>query len=93
VSRSTLEVSARVRSKRRIALLMTNPSDLAIENAVIQLNINKAVSNVTLTSDILGTAMPPYRYYPATQTMEITIPFLGGGRSLSLFVDYDNVSV
>lgn len=93
VSRNALEVSARVRSRRRIALVMTNPSDLSIENAVVQLNINKAVSNVTLTSDILGTIMPPYRYYPATQIMEITIPFLGGGKSLSLFVDYDNVSV
>jgi hypothetical protein len=93
VSRNALEVSARVRSNRRIALVMTNPSNLASENAVVQLNINKAVSNVTLTSDILGTTVPPYRYNPATQVLEITIPFLGGGKSLSLFVDYDNVSV
>ncbi len=91
--RKALEVSALVRSKRRIALLISNPSRQVVENAVIQVNINKPVMNVTLSSDILGTKIPPYRFDPKSQIMEITVPSLAGSESLSLFIDYDTTNV
>ena len=69
--------------------MISNPSDAAIANAVVQVNINKSVSGVTITSDIIGTKIPPFRFYPATQQVDITIPFLAGGTSLALYLDYE----
>jgi hypothetical protein len=93
LSRSALQVSIETRSRRRIALVVSNSSAAGIDGVVIQLNINKAVANVALTSDLLGTVIPPFRYNPRTQIMEITIASLKSGGSLSLFVDFDQPSV
>ena len=89
VSKNALEVSCKVRSKRRLAIMISNPSSGPVANAVVQVNINKSVSDVKLTSDIIGTTIPPFTFLPAYQQVEITIPYLGGGASLALYLDYD----
>jgi len=80
------------RSARRITLVVSNPSLSAIQNAVVQVHVNKSISNVTITSDIMGTRIPPYRLNEKTQVVEITFPLLDGRESLSLDIDYDIVS-
>ncbi len=93
MSRSALTVNVQQRSNRRIALVVSNTSRNPIGDVVIQLNMNRKASDVTLTSDILGTTIPEYHFNPKTETVEITIRVLNGGTSLSLFVDYDQPSV
>jgi hypothetical protein len=92
LSKSALEVDAKARSARRITLVVSNPSLSAIQNAVVQVHVNKSISNVTITSDIMGTRIPPYRLNEKTQVVEITFPLLDGRESLSLDIDYDIVS-
>jgi hypothetical protein len=92
LTKSALEISVRARSKRRIGLVVSNPSGSAIQNAVVQVYVNKPVSHVIITSDIMGTQIPPYRLNERTQVVEITLPSLDGGGSLSLDIDYDIVS-
>lgn len=89
ISKNALEVSCKVRSKRRIAVVISNPSDAVIANAVVQVNVNKGVSGVTLTSDIIGTKIPPFQFFPGIQQVDITIPSLAGGASLALYLDYE----
>jgi hypothetical protein len=89
VTKNALEVSCKVRSKRRLAIMISNPSSMAIANAVVQVNINKRVSDVKITSDIIGTTIPPFQFLPAMQEVDITIPFLTGGASLALYLDYE----
>jgi hypothetical protein len=88
-ARNALEVSCKVRSKRRIALVISNPSDAPVANAVVQVNINKSVSGVTITSDIIGTKIPPFKFLPGSQQVDITVPSLAGGASLALYLDYE----
>jgi hypothetical protein len=88
-ARSALEVSCKVRSKRRLALVISNPSDATVANAVVQVNINKTVSGVTITSDIIGTKIPPFKFLPGSQQVDITVPSLAGGASLALYLDYE----
>jgi hypothetical protein len=91
--RSSLAVNVQVLGKRRIALLISNLSQTVVHDAVVQLNLNRAAANIALTSDILGTVIPPFRYDPRTQVVDITISRLKGGAFLSLFVDFDQPSV
>lgn len=92
VAKSALEVSCTVRSKRRLAIQISNPSAESIANAVVQVNINKRVTDVRLTSDIIGTTIPPFRFVPELQEVEITVPYLARGGSLSLYLDYERDS-
>lgn len=89
--KSALEVDAEVRSNRRIALVISNPADIAVRNAVVEIGLNKEVRNLEITSDIIGMSVPPFRHDPRRQVVEVTIPVLDSGESLSFFVDYDNV--
>ena len=89
VAKNALEVSCKVRSKRRLAIQISNPSAESIANAVVQVNINKRVTDVKLTSDIIGTRIPPFRFVPELQEVEITLPYLERGASLSLYLDYE----
>jgi hypothetical protein len=93
ISRSAIDVNVRSLGKRRIALLISNTSENEIQNAVVQLNVNRPVSNIGLTSDIQGTVIPPFRFNARTQVLDITISRLKGGAMLSLFVDFDQLSV
>jgi hypothetical protein len=92
LAKRAIDVNVRSLSRRRIALLISNSSGNEVQNAVVQLNVNRPVSNIALTSDIQGTAIPPFRYNSRTQVLDITIPLLKGGTMLSLFVDFDQVS-
>jgi hypothetical protein len=92
LTKSALEISVRARSGRRIGLVVSNPSGTAIQDAVVQVYVNKPVFHVIITSDIMGTRIPPYRLNERTQVVEITLPSLDGGESLSLDIDYDIVS-
>jgi hypothetical protein len=69
--------------------MISNPSSAPITNAVVQVNINKRVSDVKLTSDIIGTEIPPFQFLPEAQQVDITIPYLAGGASLPLYLDYE----
>ncbi len=93
LSRSDLNVSIQQRSKRRVALVVTNTSKDEIQDVAIQVNLNQPAANVGLTSDILGTTIPAFRFNPKTDAVEITIPSIPGGSSLSLFVDYDQPAI
>ena len=88
-----LELAARAKPDLVTFPEFVNATGVSIEQAVIQLNVNKPVANVALSSDIIGTRIPPFRYNPRARAMEITIPSLGPGESLSLFVDYDEVTL
>jgi hypothetical protein len=89
VAKNALEVSCKVRSKRRLAIMISNPSPEPIANAVVQVNINREVTDVRLASDIIGTEIPPFKFVPALQEVAITVPYLARGASLSLYLDYE----
>ena len=93
LARSAVNVNVRSLGKRRIALQISNTARNEVRDAVVQLNINRPAWNIALSSDILGTVIPPYRFNSRTQVLDITIPRLEGGALLSLFVDFDQPPV
>jgi hypothetical protein len=93
LARSAVNVNVRPLGRKRIALLISNTSRKEVRDAVVQLTINRPAWNVVLTSDILGTVIPPFRFNSRTQVLDLTIPRLEGGAILSLFVDFDQPPV
>ena len=91
-TKSSLEVSVKTRSSRRIALVISNPTGETIRNAGIDVGVNKRFTNLEITSDIIGTEIPGYKPDYKRQMVAITIRELAGGESLSFFLDFDNVN-
>ena len=87
LARSAMEVTCLVRSDRRLALVISNPSDVTIRNPVVQVDLNRTVSKVEIRSDIIGTEVPPYVFDPARKQVFITLPELAAGQSRSYYID------
>lgn len=89
--RSGVEIVYESRSKRRIVVEVNNPRDTKSENIVVQLNLNKRVRNLQISSDIINTKIPEYNFNESTNTLHIYLEELDAGESRSYLVDFENV--
>ncbi len=89
--RQGVEVRYEARSKRRIAVELTNPRDERVDELVIQVNFNKRVKNVEVTSDIINTKIPKYKLVNDSQTIYFYLDRMEAHETRSLLVDFDNI--
>jgi hypothetical protein len=91
--RQGVEVRYDTRSKRRIAIEFTNPSDKVTHELVVQVNLNKKVRNVKVSSDIINTKIPRYELKNEGQTIYFYIDKMDPNETRSLLVDFDNIEL
>jgi len=87
-----VEIRLDVRSKRRLAVEISNPSDDDMYNFVVKIFINKPVYNVKLSSDIINTKIDEYKYDNKTQILYLYVDKLESHDTRSLLVDYENIN-
>jgi hypothetical protein len=93
LSKTNLEISSEVRSQRRVAIELSNPGKSDAENITVQINLNKDIKNVQISSEIFGTKIPKYEFDSRTQTLRLKIKKLEAGETVSYFIDYENVNL
>jgi len=86
-----IEIQYKTRSKRRIAIEITNPTDKTVFNFTVQLNINKKIKNVSVTSNIINMKIPAYEFDTSLNRLYLYLEKMEPHESRSLLVDYDNV--
>lgn len=91
--RGDIEFRYEARSKRRLALEVSNPAGNETDDFIVQVHINKPVSEIDITSDIINTPIPNYQYDKNTQILYLFIDNLEGGESRTLLIDFENVSL
>ncbi|MGK9367281.1 hypothetical protein ACSSWA_00085 [Melioribacter sp. Ez-97] len=89
--KQSLEVRYESRSKRRVAVELTNPSEYDIENAVVEVNLNKKVKNVKISSDMLNTKIPRYEVRKDNQAVIFYIDRMKSHETRSLLIDFENI--
>jgi hypothetical protein len=90
--RQDVEVRYDTRSERRIAVELNNPKDKVTENVVVQINLNKKIKNISITSEILNTPIPRYELKNDSQTLIFYLDKMEPHESRSLLVDFENIS-
>lgn len=90
-SKKALEVHTEIRSNRRIILEISNAGIIDIHNCVIQVDFNKRVENVRISSEIIGTQIPTHVLNAEKQQLYINLINFKAKETLSLFIDFDNV--
>jgi peptidoglycan/xylan/chitin deacetylase (PgdA/CDA1 family) len=86
-----IEISTERRGKYRIALKISNPGTMPIENYTIDVDLNKRVKNVILGSEIIGMKPVKVSHSPGDNMLYITIDKLKPGESRVFFIDYELV--
>jgi peptidoglycan/xylan/chitin deacetylase (PgdA/CDA1 family) len=93
LSKSNLEISTDARGTRRIAVEISNPGNEYVHDVIIQINLNKDVKNLQISSDIFGTKIPAYTFDRKNQILTFTLKRVAPGDSYSYFIDFDNISI
>lgn len=87
--RDYVEIRADRRGRTRVALKISNPGVDAINNLVVDLDLNDRAYNVTLGSEIIGTKPASVKHSPGSQMIYLFVDDLKPGESRLYYLDYD----
>ncbi len=88
--KGAVELNYTSRGKRRISIEVSNPSDETVYDFMVKIYLNKSVSNLQVSSDIINTKIPEYTFNEATQSVYLTFNKLEAGDTRSLLLDFEN---
>ncbi len=91
VKKGGVEVKYERRSKRRIAVEVSNPVSNRRDNYVVEVHLNKGVKDIKISSDIINTKLPKSRFDANSQTLMLFVDDLKAGESRSFLVDFENL--
>lgn len=91
--RDYIEIRTDRRGKTRIALKISNPGVDAINNLVVDLDLNDRAYNVTLGSEIIGTKPANIKHNPGSQLVYLYVDDLKPGESRLYYLDYDKADL
>ena len=60
---------------------------------IVQVNLNKPVANIQISSDIINTKIPDHEFDTSTNILYLFIDELGSGETRIYLVDFENISV
>jgi len=91
VKKGGVEVKYERRSKRRIAVEVSNPVSNKRDNYVVEVHLNKGVKDIKISSDIINTKLPKSQFDSSSQTLVLFVDDLKAGESRSFLVDFENL--
>lgn len=86
--RNYVEVKVNKRGDTRIALTISNPGTQPISSLVLQLNISEPASNISMSTEIIGTKMAKFEYDKANRIIYVYINDFSAGESRTYYFDY-----
>lgn len=92
MKRGRIELEYSTSSKVRMEVEVSNLAEERIDNFVIEIDLNKRVQNVDISSDLVNTTIPEFEFKPSSNTLYMYIQNLGEGESRSFLIDYENIS-
>jgi hypothetical protein len=91
IAKNSIEVGIKAISDRRISFLITNPSKQFINNLIVEIDINKNIDNLAISSEIIGTEIPNYFFDKDNEKLFLKLHNLNPGQTNYYFIDFDNV--
>ncbi len=88
-----VEIRVERRGETRIVLTISNPGDQKIDNLVVDVLLNDAAENISISTEIIGTEIPVIRNDKISKNLQLLINNLKGKESRIYYIDYDKVNV
>ncbi len=85
---SSVEVRVSKIGDTRIALTVSNSGRLSVNDLVIQLDMNEAANNISMSSEIIGTKTAKYEYDKSKHVIYVYINDLESSESRTYYFDY-----
>ncbi len=87
---SGIELRYDTRSKRRIAVEVSNHEEYTTDKFIVQIFINKNVSNIEVTADMIHTPIPQYEFDSTKNVLYLYVDNLKADETRIFLVDFDN---
>lgn len=87
---SGIELRYDTRSKRRIAVEVSNHEKYTTDKFIVQIFINKNVSNIEVTADMIHTPIPQYEFDSTKNVLYLYVDNLKADETRTFLVDFDN---
>lgn len=89
IRKNKIEMRIEHRSDTRMAVTVSNPGVEYLDEFLVNINLQKPVSNIKISAEIIGTEIPKYRYDPAGKMLYLFIKKLKPNESRIYYIDYD----
>ena len=89
--RGGIEIRYETRSKRRIAVEVSNPTKRENVDFVVELNLNKRIKDIKISSDIINTKIPEYTFDAENNTLYLYVEDLDVSETRSYLIDFENI--
>lgn len=91
--RDYVEIRVEKRGETRIVLTISNPGNQQIDNLVVDVLLNDAAENISISTEIIGTKIPVIRHDKLSKNLQLLINNLNGKESRIYYIDYDKANV
>ncbi len=91
-SKSGVELKYETRGKRRISVEVTNYKESRDDEFTVEVNFNKDVKNIKISTDLINTPIPKFRFDKATQMLYLYIKDLKQDEARTYLIDFENVN-
>lgn len=88
--KTPVEISSEIRSARRIVVEISNPGEKPAQNVVVQVNLNKKIKNLEISSEIFGTPKPFTEYDHNKNILIFKLKNMEPNETYSYYIDFDN---
>lgn len=89
LNKSGIEIRCDYRSDKKLSLDISNPNGQDLENFIVQVNINKRVKNLRISSEMINTKIPRYSFASPGETLLLYFDHLEARGTRSFLVDYE----
>ena len=91
-SKSGVELKYETRGKRRISVEVTNYKESRDDEFTVEVNFNKDVKNIEISTDLINTPIPEFHFDKGTQVLYLYIKDLQQDESRTYLIDFENVN-
>ena len=90
--RNKVEMRVEQRSMNRVAVTISNSGKEDLSDFVVNVDLQVAVKDIVISSEIIGTKLPDKNYDPVSHNLEMRLKGLKAGESRLYFIDYSRVN-
>ncbi len=91
-SKSGVELKHETRGKRRISVEVTNYKESRDDEFTVEVNFNKDVKNIKISTDLIHTPIPEFNFNKETQILYLYVKDLEENESRTYLIDFENVN-
>ena len=81
------------RGESRVTVSISNPGNELLKEIMLEIDLQLNVTNIAISSEIIGTIQPEYYFNPANHMLYLKIKEFKPGETRIYYIDYDKPKV